>query len=569
MKKLNKLTIVSLLIVGLAITLLFVSCGKKEEVSTITAPTEVTPVSTAPAEVKATDGKWSWENSGMSIQLKLKDDNTFYMSIFFDSNAKAGTYEILNEKTNYFKIEEGAAPSETDEDKSEYTADQMLVMRAYDGSVMTAAYADGVLWNCNVGMGTRTLRQDASFNWDESAEVSVEAVKASLPKDEISNLVLNHDKTFFDQIDGYTEGSWKQTDKGFDLFDGSKAHASIESIGNGNYTYTPNGGNTITLYKEVWTPENTFKAEEVEVTLKGKSAEKVNFTLDLWQDGSADITMTDSSFKMQTIASGTWVATESGDIDFDIASQNLTATPDSKGAVNVAIALEDAFETEVIVEFKSTATVYEGLALSANASASAVKIATVQMTANDDGTYKVTGTVDSPMGNRAVEFVYGSYDENYNYNYKNSSSEDKVAETFLDENGNVAIKFENVSMTVIGLGAAFPTEEVVIVLGNTWNYLALADYAANATKVSSDFAWASFDKAYLFMKDGKFEVAVNYTAMGANATGQGLSGTYSEVGGNIVFTSGDTTFTSTNNQIEMTFKMMGAADVTAVFPIEK
>ena len=308
--------------------------------------------SVEPEEAEITDGRW--ENQTGEVFFKLKENGTFYMSGMFAYNA--GTYELVNEETTYYKIEEGSVPAE-DDDQTAYTASQKLVMTAYDGTQYTAAYAEDTFWNCTIptlaGTMARTMHQDADYEWDEAEEESIEIVRVSLPKDANANLVLYHDLTFADQTQGYMEGTWETTDTGYELFDEDGAeYATVTRVESGACTYTAADGTEVTLYEEAWEPVSTLNGT-AEVTLAGETAaESVTMDLKLWEDNSADLQMTDSSWQISTILSGMWEVQTDNSIALTLGEMKATiSAPDEESNVSVtlSIAAGDVFASDVSV----------------------------------------------------------------------------------------------------------------------------------------------------------------------------------------------------------------------------
>ncbi len=503
-----------------------------------------------PSEVKDTDGRWIWEDDGFSVILKLKEDNTFYMSIFFAESATAGTWELRDEPRDYYKIASGAVPAEGD-DQTKYTADKTLVLTAYDGSVYCGAYADGTIWNLNVGMGTRSLSHEADYDWKEEEEVSVEVVKVSLPKDANANLVLYHTKTFSDQLDGYTEGTWETTSEGYALKDDEgNDHAVITRVENGMCTYTPAGGAAIELYETAWTPLYELK--------DGAATGEDSYTLKLWEDGSADLEKVDGRTYLRTTeASGTW-SDENGVLtpvlgDHDVTVENkdgvLTVTIElSDVTVITSIRLADVYAAEVEGQ-PSYITVVEN---------------STQLSASNDGTYSLTGEVSAMGAGGKVTYASGTFDaQTMQFTYKTYSKSESGEETEGEAvaspvlvGSELKLIFEHVKMDASAIvpGQMFDVGKVTVSLGAASAWDALADYTAeDITETYTSSSFITVDSADLFMKDGAFAVTFHVTipAMGATIDYPAWLGTYSEENGVVTFTvpaaeegGEDTTFTS-------------------------
>ena len=360
MKKLSKFLLVVVLALGLAFSVVLTGCTDDtahtehvdEDQNGVCDICGENMPSAEPDEAEITDGRW--QNETGEVFFKLKEDGTFYMAGMFTYDA--GTYELVDEETTYYKIEIGQTPAEGD-NQTAYTASQKLVMTAYDGTQYTAAYAEDIFWNCTIptlaGSMWRTMYQDADYEWDESDEEAIEIVRVSLPKDAYANLVLYHNLTFADQTSGYAEGTWKTTDIGYELFDeDGAAYATLTRVENGICTYTPAGGTAVTLYETAWEPIGMLSGEK-DVTFAGEtSAESVTFELRLWDDNSADLQMTDSSWQISTILSGTWEVQTDNSISLTLGETQLTiSAPDEESNVSVtlAIAAGDVFANDVSV----------------------------------------------------------------------------------------------------------------------------------------------------------------------------------------------------------------------------
>ena len=351
MKKFCKAMIASAMALGLVFTGVLAGCDKDGDKDKDT-----------PEETKITDGRW--ENKKAEVFLKLNEDGTFYVSGMFANNA--GTYEIVDESVDYYKIEAGATPeTSSDEedypgttiDETKYTASQKLVMTAYNGAVYTAAYAEDTFWNCLIptpqGTMSRTMRQNASYEWSEEDEESIQILSVCTAKDANRNLVLNHDKTFEDQINGYTEGTWEQSAQGYVLKNAQgNEHASVTAVVDGKCTYTPANGTAIELYTEAWTPVSTLMGT-AQATMKGENeAEEVTVTLNLWQDKTADVVVLDPSYQSHTVLSGTYElkTDETAELTFGETKSTISA-PNQQGnsEVSLEIAAGELFENSFSV----------------------------------------------------------------------------------------------------------------------------------------------------------------------------------------------------------------------------
>ena len=279
----------------------------------------------------------------------------------------AGTYEIVDESVDYYKIEAVATPETSPDeedypgttiDETKYTASQKLVMTAYNGAVYTAAYADDTFWNCLIptpqGTMSRTMRQNASYEWNaEEDETSIQILSVCTAKDANRKLVLNHDKTFEDQINGYTEGTWEQSAQGYVLKNAQgNEHASVTAVVDGKCTYTPANGTAIELYTQAWTPVSMLTGT-AQATMKGEGeAKEVTVTLNLWQDKTADVVVLDTSYQSHTVLSGTYElkTDETAELTFGEGKVSISA-PDQDGnsRVSLEIAAGELFENSFSV----------------------------------------------------------------------------------------------------------------------------------------------------------------------------------------------------------------------------
>lgn len=346
MKKIGKLFLSTTLALCLALTGVLVACSTDEE-----KKPEPGPVGGGETEI--TDGRWS--NKKSEVFLKLNEDGTFYMAGLFVYDA--GTYELKDGTFDYYKIESGATPDSSPDatdypgttvDEAKYTASQQLVLTAYDGTVYTAAYADGVLWNClfptPAGTMSRTVRQEADYAWDASKDEAntVEVVRVSLPKDANSTLILIHNKTFEDAVNG-ENGVWeKATDGGYTLKTSDGAdYGTLTAVADGKCTLTLADDTAIELYQTAWTPVYTFNATEVSATIGGGSVTG-DASLRLWENDDADLSITvqgDYSVETYDLLSGTYTQNSDGSFAITFAGMSAvnTTVPAADGTVSFTV----------------------------------------------------------------------------------------------------------------------------------------------------------------------------------------------------------------------------------------
>ncbi len=319
-------------------------------------------------EVKISDGAWLDAESMAS--LKLHEDGTFYMiGVFVNAS---GSWELTDTATKYYKIESGATPAPED-DQTEYTSEQSIVFTGYTSSGgrfdYTVAFAENTIWNCTIAAGaemTRTLHQNAEYEWDESAETAIEVARVCMPKDQNANIVLYHDGTFASQLDDYTEGTWTQTDAGYAMKDENGAdYGVLTAVENGSCTFTPADGTAVTLYDEAWTPSIVLTGS-AEATFAGESsAETATFTVNLWaQDSTFSASVIDSSFKTYEVAEGSYASNSDGSITLTYGSASATVTvPDGEGNVSASMTFGqgEVFASDVTVTLTGKSAVREAV----------------------------------------------------------------------------------------------------------------------------------------------------------------------------------------------------------------
>ena len=497
------------------------------------------------------------------------------MSVFMEGNETAGTWEIKDQEKQYYKIVEGSTPAEGD-DQTEYTAPQTLILTAYNGTVYEAAYADNTFWNCNFpGMGSRTLTQDADYEWNPSEDEknTVEVVRASLPKDANATLILIHDKTFEDAINNES-GTWEKTESGYTLKknDGA-AYGTVASSEAGIYTLTLENGESLELYVTAWTPVYTLSKTEVSAKIGGATVEG-DAMLRLWEDKSADLIFTvqgDYSVEIYDLVSGTYIENSDGTVTMTFGGTNVTTTaPDAQGnfSATVTVAAGDVLDEDltVTVTGEAGATVYTGTVVKGESSdlPSVVEIVdnSAQMVMTKNGSYQVIGHVNASMmgvSNGLVVFATGEYTDDYAFTYTDAEGKEQTVSPVLAD-GEQGAKILNVTFTNLKMDASaiapdaeFNIESVTITLGDSNDFMAAADFVTEKTNIEcSDMpqAVAAIEGAYLFMKAGSYEVSIVYG--GGTARASVISGKYVIENGNVVFTLPDETkATSANGSVSL------------------
>ena len=564
MKKLSKFLLVVVLALGLAFTGLLVACNDNSEENNGT-------------ETKITDGRWHWAAENFEVSLKLKEDGTFYMSVFMAGNDTAGTWELKDQQKTYYKIEQGSTPAEGD-DQTQYTAEQTLVLTSYSGTVYEAAYADDTLWQCAFpGMGSRTLTHDKDYEWKTEDEVSIRILSVTMPKDANRNLVLYHDGTLADQVNDYIEGTWTQTSTGYDLKDeDGEKYAAVTQVADGKCTYTPVNGTAVELYTTAWEADYTLSGS-AQATMKGETeAEAVTVTLSLWQDNSADVVVMDFSYQSHTVLSGSYEKNSDSSMTVTFGETEVAITaPDAQGEISATFNVPagdifaDAFSATVkgvsdTFIYAGTATEKEGFG--GDFGIQLTDDGAVQLIAMLDGTYTIVGAAGSGPVEMPVTFATGTYDDEYVFTYTDADNVVQTAVPELDTSNQLVIKFNNVALS----GASFPVTlkaDVTITLGNTWDFLAAGDFTTTKTAASCDqSSFVNVTDVFLFMKDGKFEVAYAFTQGGDAAVSSALIGTYTlNTNGEVAFTVDDDVFTTNEGAVTFNYSQSPIPTMTFNF----
>ena len=526
-------------------------------------------------EVKITDGAWLDAESMAS--LKLHEDGSFYMvGVFVNAS---GSWELTDTATKYYKIESGATPAAED-DQTEYTSEQSIVFTGYTSSGgrfdHTVAFAENTIWNCTIAAGaemTRTLHQNAEYEWDESAETAIEVARVCMPKDQNANIVLYHDGTFASQLGDYTEGTWTETDAGYAMKDENGAdYGVLTAVENGSCTFTPTGGTSVTLYDEVWTPDYTLTASDVSATMKGETeSENVTVTLKLWQDSSADIVVMDEGYQTYNVSSGEWNDNGNGTISVTFGEETGTiSAPDTEGTISIELTIPagDIFEQAFTATLtgKSDAKYYSGTAVEktgfgGNMGIHLVNDGAAQMIALLDGTYTVVGAAGASGISMQATFAYGTYSEDYIFSYTDAEGNARTAEPVLNDQNKLEVTFTNVALSGLPMPGTL-TVDVTITLGQTWEFLSVGDYTT--TDIEDNYCPSGafgVDGGYLFMLDGKFELSF-HASSSMETYMSAATGTYEEQDdGSIVFTVPATgsVFSSVDGKVDMAVSFANVA----------
>lgn len=558
MKKLSKFLLVIVLALGLACMGILAACNDD--------------TTKGGSETKITDGRWHWAAENFEVSLKLKEDGTFYMSVFMAGNETAGTWELKDQQKTYYKIEQGATPAEGD-DQTQYTAEQTLVLTSYSGTVYEAAYADDTLWQCAFpGMGSRTLTHDKDYEWKTEDEVSIRILSVTMPKDANRNLTLYHDGTLADQVNDYIEGTWTQTSIGYDLKDeDGEKYASVTQVADGKCTYTPVNGTALELYTTAWEADYTLTGE-AQATMKGETeAETVTVTLNLWQDNSADVVVMDLSYQSYTVLSGSYEKNSDSSMTVTFGETEVAVSvPDAQGEISATINVPagDIFEAEFPATVKgvSDITIYKGTASNLQNFSGTLTYElvedSVQMTASLDGSYSISASVSAYGQSMAGVFASGTFTDEYIFSYTDADGVSQTAAPVLNENNQLVVTF--VKLTTADVPGFSGTMDVTITLGNTWDFLAAGDYVTtDVTETYSSMAQVNgmIENGYLFMKDGKFELSFSYAGNYASV----MAGTYVEENGEITFTVGDKTFTSNGGTVDFSATVNIGMEVSLSF----
>ncbi|MDR1643991.1 MAG: hypothetical protein LBT59_30195 [Clostridiales bacterium] len=257
------------------------------------ATPEPPPAEPANTEVKLTDGVFECLNPDLPqpTYYKFKEDGTYYGRFFSGGVIEAGTYAVLDESKEY-SVDAGAdADFATLEDNAKATADQVIEVTSFSGTVQKMAFANDTL--LDVALGSMSSHQNCehnpSFPYDEDDETPIVVEIFYADNLEGSSVTLYHSKTFVDYTgDIGEEGKWEKT--------GDNSYSLVSDDTGATYTLTKDGslaaydknGETLELNSVIIsadTPMTTLSAKDAQVGLPMG----VDVNLELYKDGTAKL----------------------------------------------------------------------------------------------------------------------------------------------------------------------------------------------------------------------------------------------------------------------------------------
>ena len=367
------------LIIALALVFSLAACGNTtgSSVSETAAPeeapvTEPTPDDASVSSLALTEGVyWIGEKDETGIPftwIKFYEDGTYYEKDFGGGMLSAGTYELLNEGTEYMEDSDGDKMAmEGDPVK---TSEQTVILTDYQtGSARRIAYVDDALVDMTIGNGVsnhRTLLHDTEYPFDENTDViAIQLFVFYANNDAGANFILNHNRTFEDVTgDFFDDGTWDMTAPGeYELTysDGSKANLSIQDGGK-NASLTRADG-TVTELKDDYKEDLSFSVvkqmelRNEEVAVEGLPM-SVALRLDAYSDGSAQLVVEIAAIGAELIAeTGTFEADAAMHVTFHFEKAgDLAGTPDYAGVVDNTIPITVQYAAEVEPEFNGAPT---------------------------------------------------------------------------------------------------------------------------------------------------------------------------------------------------------------------
>lgn len=318
--------------------------------------------------VQMWDGYYQDTSTGMLSFVHFNEDGTYYAKYFEGGMTDAGTWELLEEETEYFL--DGGADEDyaTEEDNTKATAPQAIEMVSYtSGAAVKVAYDNDCLCDMSLGgmANHRTLDHNAEYAYNpDTDETAIELFVFYADNNIGSNFILSHNKTFVDVTgDAYQDGSWVMKGAGvyaLTYSDGSEATLTIGQDGKSASLAKADGSET--QLSDTY-GEDGDTSDMVVLSLRAEDAQVglpmgVNLRLDCYGDNTCKLIVEVAQVGAELEAdTGTYSVSETYQYTFTFEKAGeVTGTPDYASATESSLDVEAVYKAETEVEFNGGVT---------------------------------------------------------------------------------------------------------------------------------------------------------------------------------------------------------------------
>ncbi len=365
MKKLIAMVLCLALVFSLALT----GCSEDPKPTESTKPN--TTQSTQPSESKPADevtiydGWYAWENwrngaVGLKTFIKLNENGTYYGLYFEGGVYEAGTFEII-EGTYSYRADGGADGEWGNDDDGFKDAPASIKFTTYDGKTMTAAFADGNIYDAVLGgmASYANMFHEPEYEYDPAVEELPITVQTFYADNLAGNsLTLYHDLTFVDYTGEIgVEGTWEKTgDNEYTLTDENNAVNKLVIDGKTG-TYGDKTLSSVIVEEGAPTIINTFEVAEAQVGLPMPVALRI----DCYSDATCKLYVIIEAIGAELLTDeGTYeVADAAAACNYTfhfVKGGDIVGAPDYATATAEGLAVDIAYKADVEVEFNGALT---------------------------------------------------------------------------------------------------------------------------------------------------------------------------------------------------------------------
>lgn len=295
------------------------------------------------------DGYYYLNVSDRDCYIHFSEDGTYYASYFGGSVEDAGTWELVDEPTEYIVDTDNSGMGVVEEGDELANSEQTIIMTSYTaGTPVRAAYVDDTLMDVSLGglANHRYLPHVPDYKYDATKEVAIQLYVYYANNNIGATFVLNHNKTFEDATgDSFDTGTWEMTGTGEYalIYDWDDSTATLKTDGK-TATLTKADG-SVTELKDDYKEEDSSAVQIMLLYAKNVDLGlgiDVTLFLKAYKDGKCELIADVGSHGSQTIDQGTYEVSKSM-----VPTFHFDGAGDIVGAPNYETATSDSIDITI------------------------------------------------------------------------------------------------------------------------------------------------------------------------------------------------------------------------------